>query len=82
MYAVQFDPPAERQRDSLPVEALTAFMEVATVLELSPWSGDRPTNNPRGNMLSMPFGGSGLVTYLVMEDPRRVYIVRITWVDL
>jgi hypothetical protein len=80
VYVVEFDPPAEKQRDLLPVEALSAFMELRTVLELTPWSGDRPTNNPAGNMLSMPFGETGLVTYLVMEDRRLVYIVRITWI--
>ncbi|MFB4265257.1 type II toxin-antitoxin system RelE/ParE family toxin [Nonomuraea sp. GTA35] len=80
MYAVEFDPPAEKQRDELPFEALAAFMELRAVLEVAPWSGRRPSNNPRGNMLSMPFGETGLVTYLVMEERRLVYIVRITWV--
>lgn len=79
MYDVDFDPPAELQRDGLPVEALTAFMELRATLETAPWNGLRPANNPTGNMLSMPFGDFGLVTYVVMEDRRLVYIVRITW---
>ncbi|MEU7742256.1 hypothetical protein [Nonomuraea sp. NPDC049158] len=79
MYAVEFDPPAEKQRDTLPVEALPAFMEVRALLELALWSGDPPSSNPAGNMLSMPFGHSGIVTYVVMERRQLVYIVRIVW---
>jgi hypothetical protein len=80
VYAVEFDPPAEKQRDELPVGALAAFMELRAALEVAPWSGKRLANNPTGNMLSMPFGETGLITYLVMEERRLVYIVRITWV--
>ena len=82
MYAVEFDPPAEKQRDTLPVEALPAFMEVRALLELAPWSGDPSPSNPAGNMLSMlsmPFGHSGIVMYVVMERRQLVYIVRIVW---
>ncbi|MFC4006690.1 type II toxin-antitoxin system RelE/ParE family toxin [Nonomuraea purpurea] len=80
MYVVDFDPPAEKQRDALPTEALAALMELRAVLEMTPWSGTPPSNNPAGNMLTMPFGDFGLVTYFVMEERRLVYIVRITWV--
>jgi hypothetical protein len=31
-------------------------------------------------MLSMPFGSAGVTTYIVMEQRRLVYVVRITWV--
>lgn len=78
MYTVDLDPPAEKQRDSLPAEALAAFMEIRSLLELAPWSGQAPANSS-GNMLSIPFGDSGFVTYVVMEERRFVYIVRITW---
>jgi hypothetical protein len=64
----------------LPVEALAAFMELRAVLEIAPWSGAPPSNNPSANMLSMPFGDAGMVTYVVMEQRRLVYVVRITWV--
>ena len=80
MYAVEFDPPAEKQRDTLPADALAAFMEARALLEIEPWSGIRPANNPSGNMLSLSFGTYGIVTYFVMEERRLVYIVRITWV--
>jgi hypothetical protein len=49
-------------------------------LETAPWSGE-PFNpaNPRGNMLTHVFGELGLATYLVLEDRREVYLLRVEW---
>lgn len=81
MYAVEFDPIAEQQRDALPPEAGAAFMELHALLEVAPWSGEPLKRaNPQANMLSHPFGdGVGLATYVVMEERRFVYVVRIAW---
>jgi hypothetical protein len=51
-----------------------------TLLETAPWSGE-PFNraNPRGNMLTHAFGELGLATYLVLEERREVYLLRIEW---
>ncbi len=57
-----------------------ARAELFTLLETAPWSGE-PFNpaNPRGNMLTHAFGELGLATYLVLEDRREVYLLRIEW---
>lgn len=81
MYEVEFDPVAEQQRDALAPEAGAAFMELQTMLEVAPWGGKpyRP-DKPDGNMLTQHFGdGLGMATYVVMEDRRIVYVVRIAW---
>lgn len=80
MYTVELDPVAEQQRDALPAEALTAFMELHALLELSPWAG-KPFREkiPAGNMLTHEFGGPGVATYFVLEERRLVYVIRITW---
>lgn len=79
MYEVELDPVAEQQRDALPTEAGVAFMELRAMLEVSPWSGDRSSTNPAGNMLTHAFGGDGLAWYVVMEERRFVYVTRIIW---
>jgi hypothetical protein len=65
---------------AVPQEALRPLAELFTVLETAPWSGE-PFNsaNPRGNMLTHAFGGLGLATYLVLEEQREVYLLRIEW---
>ena len=66
MYRLILDPIAEDQ--------------IGTVLETAPWSG-KPFNpaNPRGNMLTHAFGELGLATYLVLEEQREVFVLRIEW---
>jgi len=53
------------------------------VLELTPWTGD-PLNreHPERNMRSMTFGphGEGLMVYVILEDQRRVFPVKVMWV--
>ncbi|WP_406318483.1 hypothetical protein OHA77_13835 [Streptosporangium sp. NBC_01639] len=50
------------------------------LLETAPWVG-RSVNPARseGNLLVIPFGESGLVTYLVVEPQREVCILRVQW---
>lgn len=81
MYAVELDPPAEQQRDTLPPAGAAAYMELRALLEVSPWSGEPfREDKPDGNMLTQHFGdGHGMATYFVLEERRLVYVVSITW---
>ena len=63
MYQLSLDPVAEDQIKAVPQEALRPLAELFTLLETAPWSG-------------APFS---LATYLVLEDHREVYLLRIEW---
>jgi hypothetical protein len=80
VYRLNLDSIAEEQIDTVPEEALRPLAELFTLLETAPWSG-QPFNsaNPRGNMLTHAFGERGLATYLVLEERREVYLLRIEW---
>jgi len=80
VYRLSLDPIAEDQINAVPQGALRPPAELFTLLETAPWSGE-PFNpaNPRGNMLTHAFGELGLATYLVLEERREVYLLRIEW---
>lgn len=80
MYHLSLDPIVEAQIKSVPEEALRPLAELFTLLETAPWSGQpfKPAN-PRSNMLIHAFGERGLATYLVLEEQREVYLLRIEW---
>ncbi|MEU4695879.1 hypothetical protein [Nonomuraea dietziae] len=80
MYKLVLDPVAEMQIAALPDEALRPLAELFTLLETAPWSGE-PYNsaNPRANMLTHAFGERGLATYVVLEQQRETYLVRVEW---
>ncbi|MQA11740.1 MAG: hypothetical protein GEU98_24960 [Pseudonocardiaceae bacterium] len=80
MYYVDTDPKAQEQVDALPPAALSAYAEARTFLEVSPWEG-RSYNrwNPDGPMRTVPFGEAGLIIYLVLDDQRRVDVLRVLW---
>ncbi|AWS48123.1 hypothetical protein DKM19_02255 [Streptosporangium sp. 'caverna'] len=65
---------------AVPEEALRPLAELFTLLETAPWSG-RPYNsaNPKANMLTHAFGERGLATYMVLEEQREVYLIRVEW---
>jgi hypothetical protein len=81
VYTVTTDAHAQHQVDALPAEALAAYAEVRVVLETAPWSG-RPyhRDNPEGALRARPFGTHGLVTYLILDDQRRVDVLLVQWV--
>lgn len=80
MYKIELDPVVEGVVATLPAEALGPLAELHSLLEVAPWSGQRPvTDNPDANMLTHTFGERGLAVYLVLEDQRRVYLVRLQW---
>lgn len=82
MYSVETDPEAVEQLSALPAEALSSYAEVVTLLEVAPWSGDAYNRQrPDANMRTHVFGkdGEGVVIYMVLEDQRRVIVLRILY---
>lgn len=79
-YSLDVDPLAEQQIAALPQTALTALTDALTVLELVPWNG-LPVNevNPDGAVRQLPFGGLGMITYLILDDQQRVDLLIVTW---
>ena len=81
MYRVNTDEWVQQQVDHLPVEMFASYAEVRTLLEIKPWSGD-PVNGqyPDAPVRMLTFGhGSGLVTYLILDDQRRVDVLQVVW---
>jgi hypothetical protein len=80
VYHVTTDQQAEPQIAALPSEALAAYAEARTVLEVNPWTG-QPYHraNPEAPLRTLTFGHSGLITYLILDDQRRVDILRVLW---
>lgn len=84
MYSIENDTEAIAQISALPAETLKAYAELMALLELAPWSGDAYNRErPDANMRAHPFGehDRGLAIYLVLEDQRRVIILRVLWVS-
>ncbi|WP_067823542.1 hypothetical protein [Actinomadura kijaniata] len=81
MFEVILTPEAEDTILALPEEALGPLAALFELLELAPGSGHpfHPAN-PTGNMLTHAFGEYGLATYIVLEEQREVYVLRIEWV--
>lgn len=79
-YTLDIDPLAAEQIMALPPAALTALAGALTVLEVVPWKGlALNQENPEGAVRQLPFGGAGMVTYLILDDQRRVDILIVTW---
>jgi hypothetical protein len=82
VYAVEVDQDAIAEIEALPSNALPQFGELMAVLELAPWSGTSYNRErPDAAMRTMTFGANseGLVVYLVLEDQRRVVVLRVMW---
>jgi hypothetical protein len=80
-YTVDVDPQAHDDIAALPDAALVAPAEAFTVLQLVPWSGQPyHRSKPDGAMRTLPFGSSGVITYIVVEDLQRVDVLVITWI--
>lgn len=81
MYRIETDSAATEQIVALPAEALADYTRVLGVLELVPWNGDPlHDDNPDGAVRTLPFGRAGLVTYLILDDQRRVDVLNVLWV--
>ncbi|TYB69780.1 hypothetical protein FXF51_06340 [Nonomuraea sp. PA05] len=80
MYTVVLAPDAERTRDDLPPEAMIAYMELQTMLEMSPENGPLlPGRSPTANFRTHPFGATGIATYFIDERQDIVFIVSLQW---
>jgi hypothetical protein len=83
MYWVETEAAAVDEIAALPAEALPAYAELISLLEVAPWSGNpynlqRPDTNMRTHTFSD--GGHGLAIYLVLEDDRRAVVLRVLWI--
>jgi len=83
VYSVESEQQALEQIAALPPEALLFYAELMTLLETAPWSGQSyDRQRPDANMRTHVFGkhDQGLVIYLILEDRRRVVVLRVLWV--
>jgi hypothetical protein len=81
VYRVTSDRQVLEQVAALPLEALASYAELLVVLETVPWNGDPVhKDNPGGAVRGHAFGRGGLVTYLILDDLRRVDMLTVQWV--
>lgn len=83
MYRVTTDERSQPQIDALPHQAWATFAEIRVLLEVTPWSGISITAaNPDSGVRTLPFGpgGEGLITYLILEEQRRVDLLDVLWI--
>lgn len=85
MYSVETDAEAFDQVAALPGDALPFYAQALVTLEVAPWNG-LPLNdkNPDGQVRELLFGAryQGKITYLILDDQRRVDVLRVVWIDL
>jgi hypothetical protein len=83
VYRVTTDERSQPQIEALPTTAGGPFAEARVVLEVAPWSGDPLIGSkPDGGIRTTTFGpsGQGMITYLILEDQRRVDILDVLWI--
>ena len=67
---------------ALPTYALTSLADAMAMLELTPWNGaPLHKDNPDGAVRTLPFGLSGMITYLILDDLQRVDVLNVVWMD-
>lgn len=62
---------------------MSSYAEVRALLEVAPWSGEAYNRQrPDANMRTHTFGkqGEGVVIYMILDDQRRVIVLRVLWV--
>ena len=82
MYRVTTDEKSQPQIEALPPEALAPFAEARAVVEIAPWNGDSLNDDyPDAPVRTLAFGPAhqGLVTYLILNDHRRVDLLDVLW---
>jgi hypothetical protein len=80
LYTVTTDDESGPQIAALPAEALAAWAEARVLLEVNPWASDSYNRrNPDAPLRSLAFGSAGMAIYLILEDLRRVDVVRVVW---
>lgn len=65
---------------SLPIAAVFALMEFMAAVALDPW-GVAGLDRGSPNMPNLVFGphGEGIVSCLIMDDERQVWITKVQW---
>jgi hypothetical protein len=82
VYSIESEQLAGEQVGALPVEALPYYAELMALLETAPWSGESYNRQrPDANMRTHTFGqhDQGLAIYLILDDQRRVIVLRVLW---
>lgn len=82
MYSVETDVDALPEVEALPQDALPFCAETMALLEVAAWSGETQNRTHAGSgMRTATFGTlqEGLVVYLILEDQRRVVVLRVLW---
>jgi len=80
LYTVETDEQAQQQVAALPPEALPAYAEARALLEVSPWAGTPyHRRKPDGPLRTVALGNAGMVTYLILDDQRRVDVLQVFW---
>ncbi len=82
MYRLVPDQAVVDQVAALPLDALTAYADVLSVLELTPWNGEPQNNdNPEGAVRRFVFGpaGAGQIVYLIRDEPPEVHLLMLQW---
>lgn len=80
MYEVSIDQRAREQIDALPPEGQSAWRELRTVLELSPWNGRPLFANAPDGVQTWAFGRHGMVYYLIDEKGAwKVAVLEVIW---
>lgn len=83
MYSVEWEQHALDQLEALPSGTLSYFAELMTALQVAPWGGDAyDRQRSEANMRTYAFGarGEGLIIYMILEDQRRVIVLRVLWI--
>jgi hypothetical protein len=81
VYRIELDDVSFDQVAALPADALASLAQVLGVLELVPWNGNPlHDDNPGGAVRTMPLGYAGMVTYLIVDELRRVDVLNVLWV--
>jgi hypothetical protein len=82
VYSVETDDAALDQVAALPANALKFYAELLALLEITPWTGSAYNEQlPDANMRTHTFGAheEGMMIYLVLEEQRRVVVLRVLW---
>lgn len=83
-HKIEISPEAREQIRAMPSELPKQLADVMDVLELTPWNS-KPinTDNPDGAVRQFTFGDAGnvLLTFLILEEQRRVDVLEVIWVQ-
>lgn len=83
-YKIEVYPEARDQIQALSPALLKEMAEVFSMLQLVPWNSmSINEGNPDAAVRQVGFGyhGAVLLTFLVLEEQRRVCVLEVVWLD-